>query len=238
MTCNRSDPLASGASYPPITLTVAVAINAPASVTNAALVSGGGDVDPSNDAASDPTLLMPALTASVTGTKTVAGSFAPGSTVTYTIVLNNGGTGAQGDNSGNEFFDVLPATLTLVSATSSSGIAQATVGNNVVTWNGAIAAGAGVTITITATLSIAAAPGTIVSNQGTIATDLDGNGSNETIRTTNDPSTGAANDPTAFTVAGGVGAAPVSVPTLGARGLALLALLLMGLGLARRRQHI
>jgi uncharacterized repeat protein (TIGR01451 family) len=40
--CTRSDPLASGATYPVITLTVNVAINAPASVTNLVDVSGGG----------------------------------------------------------------------------------------------------------------------------------------------------------------------------------------------------
>jgi len=37
--------------------------------------------------------------------------------VTYTVVLTNSGPGAQGDNPGNEFTDVLPAGLTLVSAT-------------------------------------------------------------------------------------------------------------------------
>jgi peptidoglycan/xylan/chitin deacetylase (PgdA/CDA1 family) len=45
--CTRSDPLAPGASYPPITITVRVANGAPAQVTNTATVSGGataGDV--------------------------------------------------------------------------------------------------------------------------------------------------------------------------------------------------
>jgi uncharacterized protein (TIGR03437 family) len=40
--CSRSDALAAGNSYPPITVTVTVAGNAPASVTNTAVVSGGG----------------------------------------------------------------------------------------------------------------------------------------------------------------------------------------------------
>ncbi len=42
-TCNRSDVLAPGASYPPIRITVSVASNAAATVTNAPAVSGGGD---------------------------------------------------------------------------------------------------------------------------------------------------------------------------------------------------
>jgi uncharacterized repeat protein (TIGR01451 family) len=206
-------------------------------VTNIATVSGGGNVDASNDSASDPTTLAPALTASVTGTKTVAGSFAPGSTVTYMIALQNGGTGTQGDNAGDEFTDVLPTALTLVGATSSSGAALATIGANTVTWNGSIAAGASVTITITATVSATAAPGTTVSNQGTITTDLDGNGSNEATRTTDNPATGAANDPTTFTVTGSASGVQTPTPTLGAWGRALLALLLLSIGLARRRRR-
>ena len=51
-TCTRSDALAAGASYPAITVTVNVASNAPASVTNQASVSGGGSATAN---ASDPT---------------------------------------------------------------------------------------------------------------------------------------------------------------------------------------
>ncbi len=50
-TCTRSDPLAPGASYPPIALTVNVASNAPPSVTNMATVGGGGDLNAANNAA-------------------------------------------------------------------------------------------------------------------------------------------------------------------------------------------
>src|SRR5207249_3698096 len=41
LTCTRSDSLAIAASYPPITLTVNVAANAPASVVNQVSASGG-----------------------------------------------------------------------------------------------------------------------------------------------------------------------------------------------------
>jgi uncharacterized protein with beta-barrel porin domain len=51
--CTRSDAVAPGASYPAITLTANVAGNAPASVTNSATVSGGGDANPGNNSASD-----------------------------------------------------------------------------------------------------------------------------------------------------------------------------------------
>lgn len=51
--CTRSDALASGASYPAITATVNIAMDAPLSATASATVSGGGEVNTANDAASD-----------------------------------------------------------------------------------------------------------------------------------------------------------------------------------------
>jgi hypothetical protein len=53
--CTRSDSLGTGAAYPAITVAVNVAINAPASVTNSATVSGGGSF---NATASDPTAIV------------------------------------------------------------------------------------------------------------------------------------------------------------------------------------
>ncbi|MGM9320699.1 beta strand repeat-containing protein [Deinococcus aquaticus] len=63
LTCTRSDVLSAGGSYPAITVTVDVDIAAPASVTNTAAVSGGGQVNTANDSASDPTT----ITATSTG---------------------------------------------------------------------------------------------------------------------------------------------------------------------------
>jgi uncharacterized repeat protein (TIGR01451 family) len=59
VSCNRSDVLANGNSYPAITLTVSVALNAPASVINAVAVSGGGETNLANDAATDATTITP-----------------------------------------------------------------------------------------------------------------------------------------------------------------------------------
>jgi hypothetical protein len=53
-TCTRSDVLVGGASYPPITVTVNVAANAAASVTNQVSVSGGGSA---TSTAADPTVV-------------------------------------------------------------------------------------------------------------------------------------------------------------------------------------
>jgi large repetitive protein len=53
VTCTRSDALAAGQAWPPITVNATVANPAPATVVNTAEVAGGGDVDASNDSATD-----------------------------------------------------------------------------------------------------------------------------------------------------------------------------------------
>ncbi|MDP8979995.1 MAG: hypothetical protein M3O35_05320 [Acidobacteriota bacterium] len=55
LTCSRSDALAPGASYPAITLTVSVSPTTAITVTNNATVSGGAEVNTSNDTAMDVT---------------------------------------------------------------------------------------------------------------------------------------------------------------------------------------
>jgi uncharacterized repeat protein (TIGR01451 family) len=185
--------------------------------------ANGADPTPANNSASDPTPLVAG--AAVTGTKTVSGTFVVGGTITYTIVLTNNGSGVQADNPGNEFTDVLPAQLTLVTATATSGAAVANVGTSTVVWNGSIAPAASVTLTITATIKPSAA-GTTVSNQGTISFDSDGNGTNESTAMTDDPAVAGGANATAFAVA-----APVpttGVPTLGFLGLLALIGLLGG----------
>ncbi|MEY4635293.1 MAG: hypothetical protein RJA55_1091, partial [Acidobacteriota bacterium] len=56
--CSRTDALPAGSSYPAITLTVSVAATAPASVTNSASVSGGGESNTGNNSASDLTAII------------------------------------------------------------------------------------------------------------------------------------------------------------------------------------
>ena len=77
--CSRSDALAAGASYPPITITLNVASNAPPSVTNIATVSGGGDSNASNNTASDPTTILPGP--DLTIAKSHTGNFTQGQPV-------------------------------------------------------------------------------------------------------------------------------------------------------------
>jgi hypothetical protein len=61
LTCTRADALASGSSYPVITLTVNIPTNIQNNFTNTATVSGGGDVNTNNNTASDPVSLGPPI---------------------------------------------------------------------------------------------------------------------------------------------------------------------------------
>ena len=92
LTCTRADSLAPGASYPPITLTLTVDQNAPASVTNSVSVSGGGEANTANDTATDPTTII--QVADLTIAKSHTGSFTQGQTgAQYTLTASNVGPG-------------------------------------------------------------------------------------------------------------------------------------------------
>ena len=112
VTCTRSDTLAAGASYSPISLNVNVAANAPSSVTNTATVAGGGETDTANNSASDPTTISPP--SDLTIAKTHTGNFSQGGTGTYTITATNSGNG--GTSGTVTVTDTLPTGLTPTAA--------------------------------------------------------------------------------------------------------------------------
>ena len=116
LTCTRNDALAPSASYPSITVTVNVAANAAASVTNTATVSGGGDTNAGNNTATDPTTIT-ALPPDLSITKTHVGNFSQGQVgASYAITVTNVGTGPS--SGAVTVVDTLPAGLT---ATAISG---------------------------------------------------------------------------------------------------------------------
>ena len=94
LTCTRTDALASGSSYPAITLTVNVPQSIQANITNSATVSGGGDVNTGNNTASDPTHIGPPLQiapANNAGTLTIA----PGASASMDFIVDSSnGVGA------------------------------------------------------------------------------------------------------------------------------------------------
>jgi len=199
----------------------------------ATISSSSADGNPADNSVTENTAVTSPATLSAT--KSASGSFAPGTVITYTIVISNAGPAAQGNNPGDEMTDVLPASLTLLAATASSGTAVANTGTNTVTWNGALAAGSSVTITIQALIESNVTPGTTITNQATINYDADGNGTNEATATSDDPSQAGGGQATGFVVV----AAPAEtadIPALDGIGLAALAALLAGIGLLVARR--
>ena len=86
----RNDALPAGQTYPPLTLTVNIALDAPANVTNTATVSGGGGRNPANNTANDPTTIAELIDLTVAGTH--SGTFRQGdSGDTYTLTVSNVG---------------------------------------------------------------------------------------------------------------------------------------------------
>jgi len=135
LTCARSDAVPPSSSYPAITLTVAVATNAPSSVTNMVTVSGGGD--PNSHTANDATAITPAAAPTLAITKTHTGSFTQGGTGTYTITVSNTGTAAT--TATVTVTDTLPTGLT---AQTLSGTGwTCTISNLTCTRTDAVAAG-------------------------------------------------------------------------------------------------
>ena len=125
-TCTNSAALTAGSSYPAITVTVNVAANAAASITNTATVSGGGESNTSNNTVNDPTIINPAggggggggggtpTGADLSIQKTHSGNFTQGqSNATYSIAVVNAGSGPTAGTI--TVTDNIPNGLTLVS---------------------------------------------------------------------------------------------------------------------------
>jgi uncharacterized protein len=204
----------------------------PSTITNTATATAlTFDPDETQPATTETQVLSPA---SLSATKTFSGSTEPGGTVEYQIVITNDGPSQQGDYAGDELVDVLPPGLILTGATSTSPTVLVNLGTNTVTWNGVIPAGGTVTIDIEATIDPAIAPGSTISNQGTLNWDADGDGDNDATGSTDDPGAGGGADPTEFVVGGGV--PPVEVPVLDARGLLALALLIAAVAFFKLRR--
>ncbi|MEM7053628.1 MAG: DUF11 domain-containing protein, partial [Pseudomonadota bacterium] len=198
-------------------------------ISNTATALIDGDSNPANNSATDDTEIfaMPAL---LSGTKTVEGNFVPGGSVTYTVIITNNSTGAQPDDPGSdEFTDVLPEGLFLTGASADSGVANADTGTNTVTWNGAIPAGGMVAITINATISQTARG--LISNQGTISFDRNGDGINDTTVPTDDPELPNSDDSTSFIVI-------IAVPVMQNYAVLIMILLLLGIGLQQYRRNL
>jgi uncharacterized repeat protein (TIGR01451 family) len=171
LTCTRNDALASGGNYP-VTVTVNVASNAAASITNTATVAGGGETNTANDQATDPTVIVQPPDLTVSGAH--SDPFTQGQTgATYSIVVSNIGAGPT---FGSVIVtDTLPPGLT---ATAIGGAGwNCTLATLTCTRGDVLSAGGTYPLTVTVTVAANAAPS--VTNVVTVAGGSELNTSND-----------------------------------------------------------
>jgi uncharacterized repeat protein (TIGR01451 family) len=152
-TCNRSDALAAGASYPAITVTVNVAANATSPLVNQVSVSGGGSTTAN---ASDPTIITGGSPTppSLSIRKMHSGNFTQGQqNAAYTVTVSDS-TGSGPTSGTVTVTETLPSGLTLVSMAGSGWACSATTCNR----SDALTAGASYpAITVTVNVGASAA---------------------------------------------------------------------------------
>ena len=157
--CTRSDSLAPGASYPPITVTVNVASNAASPLVNTVLLSAGGSLVAS---ASDTTIIAPASHLGMYLTHTSA--FSPGEQNAIYLLTVSNAAGAAATTGAVTVTEDLPAGLTLAAM---SGAGWACVAN-ICTRSDSLAANASYPA-ITVAVNVASNAGDFVLNSVTVS---------------------------------------------------------------------
>ncbi|MFO1064612.1 MAG: hypothetical protein U0892_12180 [Pirellulales bacterium] len=180
VTAVRSDALSIGSDYPTLTVTVSVANDAPASITNTATVSGGGELDVQNDSASDATAVAQNSDLSVAVTH--SGSIHQGdASIPYTIVVTNSGFGPT---SGSVTVSTtLPTGLTYVSSVGTGWTIQQSGGTITATRSDSLAANTSFP-TITLTTSVNNDAPSSIAETVTVSGGGDVNSSNDTATDT------------------------------------------------------
>lgn len=165
--CTRSTTIPAGVSAPLITLNVSIAANAPASITNTASVSGGGETVTNNNSASN-TVSVTVVAPDLTITKATSSAFQRGGTAIYTLTVNNIGNGAT--SAGYTISDNLPAGLTTTAIAVSGGWDCGPSTGTVLSCsrNTAIPSGASAPV-VTLTVNIAANAPASITNTATVS---------------------------------------------------------------------
>lgn len=175
VSCSNSNTVAAGGNLPAITLNVAVAGNAPASISNTATVATLGDYSKANNSSTDvATVIRSDLS---TSTKTVldinGGDTNPGDTLRYTITLINNTVAVA---SGVTVSDDMPAGVgglnvvsTPVGSSNGSTASGGANGTGKVSVSGiSVPANGSVTIVYDVTVSGSDAPGFTIDNSATV----------------------------------------------------------------------
>jgi uncharacterized repeat protein (TIGR01451 family) len=189
VSCIDSTVLAAQSSYPPITISASVLPTAPSTITNTAIVSGGGEVNLANDTATDVAIVVSSADLSITNTAS-PDPVAAGNLLTYTQVITNNGPSAA-DNS--TLVEAIPANTTLFSISAPAGWTCISPGSgntgNVVCTTLSQAASTAATFSMVVKVNSGVANGTVITDTATASSS------------TNDPNS-ANNTATAATVVG------------------------------------
>jgi uncharacterized repeat protein (TIGR01451 family)/fimbrial isopeptide formation D2 family protein len=183
MTCSLADPLASGASATPITVTVTVLASAYPSVANTATVEAAThDPVPENNSSTDPVVVPPKVDLGITKTHEPEPMQVSDQT-TYTIGVSN--SGDTDDPGPITVTDALPAGLTFVSG-AGEGWSCAASGQDVTcVRDSGLATGASTSVALVVRVDPAAYPG--VTNIATVSSPAED--TNQENNTASDPAT-------------------------------------------------
>ena len=204
----NSQAILPSASSTPITILAYIKPDAPASITNTAAVSGGGQTNTANDTSSVTISTVPP--ADFTLTKLANGAFKFGGTASYTVTVTNGGGAAT--TNGYTVTDTLPTGLTAGAVTSPNpGWNCAASTSAVVSCSRSTALGVGESTTLNIPVNIAANAPASVTNTASVS------GGGEAITNNNSGSaTVTVTAPASYglnvTVTGGTWGSVVSTP--------------------------
>ena len=176
VTCTRSDSHGAATSYPVINLTVSVAQSAAATLVNTVTVSGGSELNTTNDTASDTVNIVSSSDMAITKTAS-PNPIKQGNTLTYTLNVTNNG---PSDATNVTATDTLPSTVSYISATPTQGTCSQASGT-VTCLLGSMISGASATITLQVT---AVTPSSAVNTASVSADQPDPNSSNNTATQT------------------------------------------------------
>ena len=202
VSCTRSDSLAASGAYPSITLNAAVSQAAPATVTNTAVVGGGGEANLLNDTATDVANVVSVADLSVTDSG-APNPVAAGSNISYTQVVTNNGPSAA-DNA--TYVAAIPANTTFASIVSPPGwncTVPASGGTgNVVCNNVDMPGSTTATFKLNVTVNAGTANGTVIADTVSVGSSV------------SDPNT-LNNTATAYTVVGTTALGELTVSNVG-----------------------
>lgn len=183
VSCTRSDVLPGASSYPSITVNANVSPSAPPTVTNTAIVGGGGEINLTNDTATDVAVVVSSADLGVTNVAS-PNPVTAGGKITYTQVVTNNGPSAA-DNA--TLVDTVPANAAVVSIAAPAGWSCITPGGpgNVVCTNSNMAGSTSGTFTLVMQVASGLASGTVITQTASVSSSAsDPNLSNNTATAT------------------------------------------------------